>query len=176
MITFITTDAGAEPYNRWKLLHLLAGLVDDAHDRAGLDVIARAKLASPFEDTSRRESELRAEGRAVLALVHNRRADAVGGLLAGLSSDTHAALDRLSPLSVMSRLRGRALIAHGRADPSIPYTESVRLAEAAGTQAIILTAFHHTGPLSLAEIMRFGVPDGWKLVSLTEALLSARSR
>ena len=161
---------------RWKLLQLLAGLVDDAHDRAGLDVIARAKLASPFEDTSRRESALRAEGRAVLALVHNRRADAVGGLLAGLSSDTHAALDRLSPLSVMSRLRGRALIAHGRADPSIPYTESVRLAEAAGTQAIILTAFHHTGPLSLAEIMRFGVPDGWKLVSLTEALLSARSR
>jgi len=174
VITFITTDAGAEPYNRWKLLQLLAGLVDDAHDRAGLDVIARAKLASPFEDTSRRESALRAEGRAVLALVHNRRADAVGGLLAGLSSDTHAALDRLSPLSVMSRLRGRALIAHGRADPSIPYTESVRLAEAAGTQAIILTAFHHTGPLSLAEIMRFGVPDGWKLVSLTEALLSAR--
>src|SRR5258705_502540 len=112
----------------------------------------------------------------VAALDHNRRADAVGGLLAGLSSDTHAALDRLSPLSVMSRLRGRALIAHGRADPSIPYTESVRLAEAAGTQAIILTAFHHTGPLSLAEIMRFGVPDGWKLVSLTEALLSARSR
>ena len=52
---------------------------------------------------------------------------------------------------------------------------SPRFAEAAGTQAIILTAFHHTGPLSLAEIMRFGVPDGWKLVSLTEALLSARS-
>src|SRR5882672_5356638 len=59
VITFITTDAGAEPYNRWKLLQLLAGLVDDAHDRAGLDVIARAKLASPFEDTSRRESALR---------------------------------------------------------------------------------------------------------------------
>jgi len=63
VITFITTDAGAEPYNRWKLLQLLAGLVDDAHDRAGLDVIARAKLASPFEDTSRRESALRGDRR-----------------------------------------------------------------------------------------------------------------
>jgi hypothetical protein len=176
VITFITTDAGAEPYNRWKLLQLLAGLVGDARDRAGLDTIALAKLANPFENTSRRESELRAEGRAVLALVHNRRADAVGGLLAGLSSDTQAALDRLSPLSVMSRLRGRALIAHGRADKSIPYTESVRLAEGAGTQVIILATFHHTGPLSLLEVMRAGVPDGWKLVSLAEALLSARSR
>jgi hypothetical protein len=100
----------------------------------------------------------------------------VSGLLAGLSSDTHTALDRLSPLSAMSRLRGRALIAHGRADSSIPYTESVRLAEAADTQAVILSTFHHTGPLSFLELMRSGVPDGWKLVGLAEALLSVRSR
>jgi pimeloyl-ACP methyl ester carboxylesterase len=176
VVAYVTTEAGAEPYNRWKLLQLLAGLVGDASDRAGLDSIARARLANPFEDTSRREAELRSAGRAVLALVHNRRADAVSGLLAGLSSDTHTALDRLSPLSAMSRLRGRALIAHGRADSSIPYTESVRLAEAADTEPIILTTFHHTGPLSFLELMRSGVSDAWKLVGLTEALLSVRSR
>jgi hypothetical protein len=176
VVAYVTTNAGAEPYNRWKVLQLLAGLVGDASDRARLDAIARIRLANPLDDTSRREAELRSEGRAVLALVHNRRADAVSGLLAGLSSDTHTALDRLSPLSVMSRLRGRALIAHGRADPSIPYTESVRLAEAAGTQAIILTTFHHTGPLSVLELVRSGVPDGRKLVSLAEALLRAGSR
>jgi pimeloyl-ACP methyl ester carboxylesterase len=176
VVAYVTTEAGAEPYNRWKLLQLLAGLVGDASDRAGLDSIARARLANPFEDTSRREAELHSAGRAVLALVHNRRADAVSGLLAGLSSDTHTALDRLSPLSAMSRLRGRALIAHGRADSSIPYTESVRLAEAADTQAVILSTFHHTGPLSFLELMRSGVPDGWKLVGLAEALLSVRSR
>jgi dienelactone hydrolase len=176
VITFVTTGAGAEPYNRWKLLQLLSGLVAEAGDRAKLDAIARAKLANPLEDTSRREAELDTAGRAVLALVHNHRAAAVSGLLAGLSSDTHAALDRLSPLSVMPRLRGRALIAHGRADSSIPYTESVRLAEAADTQAVILTTFHHTGPLSLLELARSGVPDGWKLVDLAGALLSARGR
>ena len=176
VLEYVTTGAGAEPYNRWKLLQLLAGLVGDASDRAGLDSIARAKLANPFEDTSRREAELGPDGRAVLALVHNRRAGAVSALLGGLSSDTRAALEKLSPLSAMPRLRGRALIAHGRADSSIPYTESVRLAEAAGTQAVILTTFHHTGPLSLVEIMRSGVPDGWKLVGLADALLSGRSR
>lgn len=176
VLTFVTTNAGAEPYNRWKLLQLLSGLVEDTPDRAGLDAIARAKLVNPFEDTGHREAELRAAGRAVLALVHNRREDAVSGLLAGLSRETHAALDRLSPLSVMPRLRGRALIAHGRADSSIPYTESVRLAEAAGTQAVILTTFHHTGPLSILEIMRSGVPDGWKLVGLADSLLSVGSR
>ena len=176
VLEYVTTDAAAEPYNRWKLLQLLAGLVGDASDRAGLDTIARVKLANPVEDTSRREADLGPNGRAVLALVHNRRPDAVNALLAGLSSDTHAALDRLSPLSAMPRLRGRALIAHGRADSSIPYTESVRLAEAAGTRAVILTTFHHTGPLSLTEIVRSGVPDGWKLVGLAYALLSGRSR
>ena len=176
VIAYVTTDPGAEPYNRWKLLQLLAGLVGDARDRAGLDAIAAARLANPFEDTSHREAELHSAGRAVLALVHNRRADAVSGLFTGLSSDTHTALERLSPLSEMSRLRGRALIAHGRADSSIPYTESVRLAEAAETQAIILTTFHHTGPLSFLELMRSGVPDAWKLVGLSEALMSVRSR
>src|SRR5215510_9734407 len=176
VVEYVTTGAGAEPYNRWKLLQLLAGLVGDAADRVELDAIARARLANPFEDTSRREAELGPNGRAVLALVHNRRADAVQALLAGLPADTHAALDRLSPLSAMSRLRGRALIAHGRADSSIPYTESVRLGEAAETQAVILTTFHHTGPLSFGELMRSGVPDAWKLVGLAEALLSVRRR
>lgn len=175
VIAFITTDADAEPYNRWKLLQLLAGLAGDGRDRAGLDAVARLKLADPHADTSYQESELRADGRAVLALVHNRRPEGVGGLLAGLSADTHAALDRLSPLPVMSRVRGRALIAHGRADVSIPYTESVRLAEAAGTRAVILSTFHHTGPRSLLELARSGATDGWKLVSLAKALLSVGS-
>ena len=176
VVEYVTTGAGAEPYNRWKLLQLLAGLVGDASDRVELEAIARARLANPFEDTSRREAELGPNGRAVLALVHNRRADAVKALLAGLSADAHASLDRLSPLSAMPRLRGRALIAHGRADSSIPYTESVRLGEAAGSQAVILTTFHHTGPLSLMEIMSSGLPDGWKLVGLADALLSGRGR
>jgi dienelactone hydrolase len=176
VVEYVTTGAGAEPYNRWKLLQLLAGLVGDASDRVELEAIARARLANPFEDTSRREAELGPNGRAVLALVHNRRADAVKALLAGLSADAHASLDRLSPLSAMPRLRGRALIAHGRADSSIPYTESVRLGEAAGSQAVILTTFHHTGPLSLTEIMRSGLSDGWKLVGLADALLSGRGR
>jgi hypothetical protein len=174
VIAFITTGAGAEPYNRWKLLQLLADFVGDERERAGLHAIARLKLDNPFEDTARRESALRGDGRSILAIVHNRRAEAVGALLAGLSPDIHAALDRLSPLPVMSRLRGRALIAHGRADISIPYTESVRLAEAAGARAVILSTFHHTGPLSLLELAASGAPDGWKLMGLADALLRVR--
>ena len=88
------------------------------------------------------------------------------------STVARAALDRLSPLPAMARLRGRVLIAHGRADISIPYTESVRLAEGARTRAVILSTFHHTGPLSPLELVRAGVPDAWKLLGLADALLS----
>src|SRR4029453_13894829 len=101
VVAYVTTNAGAEPYNRWKVLQLLAGLVGDASDRARLAPIARIRLANPLDDTSRREAELRSEGRAVLALVHNRRADAVSGLLAGLSSDTPPPLERPSPPSLI---------------------------------------------------------------------------
>ena len=174
MIAFITTSERAEPYNRWKLLQLLAGFVGDERDRGGLDLLAQAKLANPSEDTGRLELALGADGQAVLALVHNRRPDAVSQLLARLSPTTHAALDRLSPLPVMARLRGRALIAHGRADTSIPYTESLRLANAAGTHAIVLDTFHHTGPFSPLELVGYGARDAWRLLSLADALLRAR--
>src|SRR5437899_3318469 len=174
VIAFITTSEGAEQYNRWKLLQLLAGFVGDERDRGRLDAIARAKLANPSEDTGRLESALGEDGQAVLALVHNRRADAVSPLLARVSPSIHAALDRLSPLPVMSRLRGRALIAHGRADITIPLTESLGLARAAGAHAVILNTFHHTGPLSLLELVGSGALDAWRLVSLADALLRAR--
>lgn len=176
VVAFITTSPGAEQYNRWKLLQLLAGFVEDARDGAGLDAIARARLANPFQDTVRLESALGQDGRAVLTLVHNRRADAVGPLLTRLSPSTRAAIDRLSPLAAISRLRGRVLIAHGRGDLSIPYTESLRLAGAAGAGAVILNTFHHTGPVSLLELASSGAHDAWRLVTLADALLSAGTR
>jgi len=174
VIAFITTSAGAEPYNRWKLLQLLAGFVADEADRATLDSIARARLANPFDPTTRLEGMVGERGGAVLALVHNRYPEEVHPLLLRLSASTRGALDRLSPLPVMSRLRGRAVIAHGRADTSIPYTESLRLAEAAGTHAVVLTTFHHTGPRSPLELARDGTLDAWRLVGLVGELLGAR--
>jgi methionyl-tRNA synthetase len=74
---------------------------------------------------------------------------------------------------VMPRLAGRLLIAHGAGDESIPYTESLRLASAAGPreEAIILESFHHVGPRpwwpSLAHLR-----DGGRLVRIAEGLLS----
>lgn len=181
VITFVTTGVHyhggrrhvvrQEEYNRWKLLALLLGFVEAERERALLRAIADRKLANPADDTAALEATLAPEGRAVFNLVVNRREAAVTGLLGDLPPRVSDALDVLSPLAVMPRLRGRVLIAHGADDESIPFTESLRLAEAAHTGAVILGTFHHVGPVSpWPSLAR--ARDGVRLVRIADRLLN----
>ena len=71
------------------------------------------------------------EGAAVVALVENRNPARVEPLIEALPSDLRRLLEALSPERVVTRLRGRLVLVHGRNDPAVPFTESLRLAEAA---------------------------------------------
>ena len=163
-----------QEYNRWKLLALLVGFVESGADRRLLGRLAEMRLADPSVDTGALDRDLGSEGRSVMALVLNRREEAVDGLLAGLSPGAHAALDRLSPLRTLSRLSGRVLIAHGAADDSIPFTESLRLAAAVGVhvRVAILHTFHHTGPRPFWRSLCERAQDGWSLLRLADDLLA----
>jgi dienelactone hydrolase len=163
-----------EEYNRWKLLALLAGLLAGGDDAARLRDLADRRLADPGAPMAAQETGLGAEGQSLLALVLNRQPAAVDGLLALLPARVHQALDALSPLGAVAEAPGRLLIAHGAADRSIPFTESLRLAEAAGgrTRAVVFRTFHHTGPESLWGTLADRLRDGWRLVTLTDLLLS----
>jgi fermentation-respiration switch protein FrsA (DUF1100 family) len=162
-----------EEYNRWKLLALLSGLVPGETDRRTLGAIATRRLANPADDTRELEARLDEPGRGVLRLALNRDEAAVATLVAALSPETRAMLTRLSPQSVVPRLGGRLLIAHGEADDSIPFTESLRLGEAAGGRArvVILHTFHHTGPQPVWTSLARRVGDGWNLIRLVDGLL-----
>jgi len=59
-----------------------------------------------------------------------RRALATGDL-AGLSPELRRRLDAVSPERVVGGIRGRLLVVHGRDDPLVPFTESLRLVDAA---------------------------------------------
>lgn len=162
-----------EEYNRWKLLALLGGFVQDEGDRGVLDDIAARKLADPGGDVSALEADLGPEGRAVIALVLNRREERVGALLAALPSGARAAMERLSPHAAVGRLPGRLLIAHGAGDASIPFTQSLRLAEASHGRAaaVILETFEHTGPQPLWRSIGSRLRDGVRLLRLADGLL-----
>jgi len=183
VLTYVTTGVHAfdgrryvapqEEYNRWKLLALLVGFAEDGDDRRQLDAITRRKLADPGADTGPIEAGLGPGGRAILALVRNRREDAVAPLLAALPAGARQAMHALSPLGVAPRLSGQLVIAHGIGDVSIPFTESLRLAHASNgrADAVILETFEHTGPRPLWQSLFGRLRDGARLVRLADALL-----
>lgn len=70
---------------------------------------------------------------------------AIDQLLAHLPAEVSALLERLSPERVASQIRARLILVHGRADPAVPYTESLRLAAArpARTHVVLLGLVEH---------------------------------
>jgi hypothetical protein len=78
------------------------------------------------------------------ALVSGDRS-AVGAALEALPVEVQALLDALSPVHVVHDIRARIVLVHDRADPAVPYTESLRLAAAhpAGTQVILVDLLDH---------------------------------
>ena len=184
VIRYLTTGAyefagrhytrAPEEYNRWKLLALLVAFVRDERDRRALQTIATRKLADPGADTRALEADLGRGGLAVRALVLNRREDVFAALLAALPAEARAAIEELSPLAVMPRIHGRVVIAHGAGDVSIPFTESLRLAEAARASAVILESFEHTRAQPFWTGLGGQLRDGRRLLGLTDALLAAR--
>lgn len=162
-----------EEYNRWKLLALLVGIVRDPVDRERLGRIAERKLADPGVDLGAFEDGAGVEARAVLALVTNRREDAVDALIASLPDGARAAIDALSPLAAIPRLSGRLVIAHGAGDPSIPFTESLRLGQAGGDRArvFVLESFDHVKPLPLLSSIPSHARDSVSLIRLARELI-----
>jgi dipeptidyl aminopeptidase/acylaminoacyl peptidase len=151
----------------------VAGSFGGYADRRTLGAIAARRLANPADDTGDLQARLDAPGRAVLRLALNREEASVAPLVAALSPETRAMLARLSPLAIVPRLRGRLLVAHGEADDSIPFTESLRLGEAARGRArvAILRTFHHTGPQAVWTSLALRAADGWNLMRLVDGLL-----
>jgi len=81
---------------------------------------------------------------------------------------------RLSPSAAIGGVRARLLVAHGRDDDSIPYTESVRLARAAPNlgRLVIFDGFTHAFPSEGGWRSRLRqARDVERLVLLLDALL-----
>lgn len=95
-------------------------------------------------------------------LVDNRDPAAVDGLLAALPPATRRLLDDLSPDVLVQQLAAPLFLVHGRDDATVPYTETLRLrdaAQAAGrtARAVIVGAVGHVEPDgrgALADVAR----------------------
>lgn len=118
-------------------------LLENAEDRRVLDGwLAAPGLPPP--------SGLFPQGAAVLSLVENRDPARVDALVRELPPGLQHLLVRLSPEQEISRISARLFLVHGRRDPAVPFTESLRLAAAArtkpGTRAVIVGVLAHVEP------------------------------
>ncbi len=121
--------------------------------RANLDLIEnpgdRARLAAWLDAPgSAAPAGLSPEGVSVAALVENRDPARVEALVRALPPALRRLLEALSPERVVARLRGRLIVVHGRNDPAVPFTESLRLAEAASragvpSRVVVVGAVEH---------------------------------
>jgi fermentation-respiration switch protein FrsA (DUF1100 family) len=84
-------------------------------------------------------------------LVDNRDPAAVDRLVADLPNETRQLLVALSPAREIARLRVPLFLIHGRDDPAVPFTESLRLAQAARdagrpVRAVVVGSVGHVEP------------------------------
>lgn len=102
-------------------------------------------------------------------LVDNRNPAAVDGLLAALPAGTQRLLDELSPERRLSGLAAPLFLVHGRDDPAVPYTESLRLLTAARAADRTARAAIVGGVGHVAADRRGGVADLARLAAAFHA-------
>jgi len=189
VITFVTTGwyeyKGKEgrlapnPYNRWIFLKYNMDLLSDPLDRVILGEITRHKVERPLVEAEPLAANLTPGGRAIDELMGNRDPARVPGLLRRLDPGVAAQIARLSPSRAVKGVRAHLFIVHSNPDEFIPFTESLRLAEAAPDPSrvhlAILGGFRHVRPefpaLTWTSLWSFYVGEGRKMFLLVYRLL-----
>lgn len=146
-ITYLTTGAFREhpgqPWRfaeidrraRWIFLQANTEWVEDPQDARVLEAIARAQLAGAGTDTGHLAAQLGTEGQAIYGIFDNQDPDRVAELISGLPPRIREEIAALDLVDLdLSRLEADLILIHGLHDPLVPYTESIKLAGAAGAE------------------------------------------
>ncbi len=160
VLTFATTgeyqlpDTGEwqhlEPEHdaKWLFLRGNLDILEDPQDREILSEVVDRRMRDPDASLDDLAPQLGEEGRSLLDLMINEDRERVPELLAEVPESAREDLEALS-LSArdLSHLHGDMILIHGREDTMIPYTESIRLAEAAGDAELhLISGFSHIDP------------------------------
>lgn len=156
---------------KWIFLATNAAVLEDDADRRRLQDLGEDCFEGCAPDVAALEQTLGPQGRALLALITNRDPARVPALISALPAAVRAQMAELSLAGRDLRaLKGRLILIHGRADPLIPYSESMALARAVPSSELFLVdGFSHITPQGL----------DWggqlQLVSAVQAVLARRT-
>lgn len=165
---------------RWMFLYKNLDLIGSAHDRDVLKAIIERRNRYEFVEADALVKRLGPEGRAIYAFLSNREHGRFVMLYENLPISLREYMEMLSPARVLKQSKASFIIAHGTEDYSIPYTESLRIADAVGdkgrVQIALLPQFMHIEHMEPEPAKIFGryVVGGWRLFSLIYSLLGWR--
>ena len=165
--------AAPNEWGKWIFVRSNADRVADPADRDRLRRIAERRLADPRAGIGDLVARLGPGGRAVYDLVSNTDPARVPVLIGRLPA---AIRDELRRLDLKGRdlraVAGPVFLVHGRDDAVIPFSESVKRAEALGQWAD-LTILDHFAHVDAGDI---GFADGLRLWEAAIRILEQRDR
>jgi len=171
-----------QEYGKWVFLANNLDWIQSAEDRAVLRKILKVKLRDEHAPIDSLLSQLGGEGRNVLNLLSHTDPSQTESFIRKLPPEIRASMNALAVAPVFRDLRATLILAHGEDDDLIPFTETLRLAQAAPYPARvymkILKTFSHMDPeqktLTWENLFSFYLPEGWKLFFLIFHLLAYR--
>lgn len=162
---------------RWMFLYKNLDLLGPGAERDRLRKIIEKQGRYESADAAVMAKTLGPEGKAVHAFLTNTDGRRFPALYENLPASMREYVNQLSPVRVVSRVKAYFIIAHGMEDYSIPYTESLRLADAVGDRervhVALLPQFMHIESVesSGSDLYRRYAVGGWRLFGAIYDLL-----
>ena len=160
LIRFITTGTyeyrdekgflQPEPYGKWVFFKNNVDYVESERDRRLLKAMFEKEEKKKRDEATLLLGDLTPQGRYLYELLINEDPDRVENLIKRTDARFQDYLKKISLAPIIPSIRAYFLIGHGSTDPLIPYTESLRLADAVQDKdkvhVAILRAFSHVDP------------------------------
>lgn len=163
---------------KWLFLRYNAGLLGLEGHEGEVEAIVRRKLADEGADIASIVTQLPEGARPVLALMENREPARFDGLYRAQPPELRRRLEAWSLEGAAGRGRFPLFLLHGRSDPFIPASESIRLAREARktpgrtVRLLLVDVFSHVDP-ARAVFSLGAMTEGVRLLGFLSEVLSA---
>lgn len=171
-----------QEYGKWVFLANNLDLVVSPEERSILQRILQVKLRDEKAPIDHFIPFLGKEGKNILALLSHSDPSQTDILIKKLPPAIQTQIEALSVAPVMNKLHADLILAHGKDDDMIPFTETLRLARAVPdphrVYVQILRSYSHVDPerqaMTVKNLINFYLPEGWKLFGLVNQLMKYR--
>jgi dienelactone hydrolase len=169
-----------EPYGKWVFFMNNVDYVESEDDQKLLKTIFKKEEEAKRDEVRSLLGSLTPRGRSLYELLINEDPRRVDDLVQRIDPRVQKYLKKVSLAAVIPSIQAYLIIGHGSTDPLIPYTESLRLADAVKDKnrvhVAIIKLFTHVDPthksFSTKEFVTGYLPSMLKFYYLVYDLLS----